>query len=147
MANYKISGLTAYPNSTFAATDKFEVSYLTGGIHYSRYLTGTQIFATLEKTSNKQNSLAIDGTGVKFPTVDAINSFGIVVDLIDALTVNFALSYAYKINSVTNITNAPTTTILDDGVAYTLTNTVAANSVMTVTVSTAARVQLNIQKV
>ena len=47
MANYKISGLTAYPNSTFAATDKFEVSYLTGGIHYSRYLTGTQLKATI----------------------------------------------------------------------------------------------------
>lgn len=103
--------------------------------------------ALKEATANKQNSLAIDGTGVKFPTVDAINSFGITVDLIDALTVDFALSYAYKINSVTNITNAPTTTILDDGVAYTLTNTIAANSVMTITVSTAARIQLNVQKV
>ena len=47
MANYKISGLTAYPNSTFAATDKFEVSYLTGGIHYSRYLTGAQLLASI----------------------------------------------------------------------------------------------------
>jgi hypothetical protein len=47
MANYKISGLIAYPNSTFAANDKFEVSYLSGGVHYSRYLTGTQILATI----------------------------------------------------------------------------------------------------
>lgn len=102
---------------------------------------------TPENVSNKQNNLAVDGTGTKYPTVDAINSFGIVVDLIDALTVDFALSYAYKINSVTNITNAPTTTILDDGVAYTLTNTIAANSVMTITVNTAGRIQLNVQKV
>ena len=58
MANYKISGLTAYPNSTFAATDKFEVSYLTGGIHYSRYLTGTQIFNTLQAT-------LVSGTNIK----------------------------------------------------------------------------------
>lgn len=58
MPNYKISGLTAYPNSTFAATDKFEVSYLTGGIHYSRYLTGTQIFNTLQAT-------LVSGTNIK----------------------------------------------------------------------------------
>jgi hypothetical protein len=29
---------------------------------------------TAENTANKQNSLAIDGTGVKFPTVDTVNS-------------------------------------------------------------------------
>ncbi len=27
----------------------------------------------IEKTANKQNSLAVDGTGIKYPTVDAIN--------------------------------------------------------------------------
>jgi hypothetical protein len=101
---------------------------------------------TPENAANKQNSLNIDGTGTKFPTVDALNSYGITVDLIDALTVDFALGYSYKINSVTNITNAPTTTILDDGVTYTLGATIAANSVMKVTVSTAARVQLNITR-
>ena len=58
MPNYKISGLTAYPNSTFAATDKFEVSYLSGGVHYSRYLTGTQIFNTLQAT-------LVSGTNIK----------------------------------------------------------------------------------
>jgi len=47
MPNYKISGLTAYPNSTFATTDRFEVSYYSGGIYYSRYLTGTQLKATI----------------------------------------------------------------------------------------------------
>jgi hypothetical protein len=101
---------------------------------------------TPENAANKQNSLNIDGTGTKFPTVDALNSYGITVDLIDALTVDFALGYSYKINSVTNVTNAPTTTILDDGVTYTLGATIAANSVMKVTVSTAARVQLNITR-
>jgi hypothetical protein len=101
---------------------------------------------TPENAANKQNSLNIDGTGTKFPTVDALNSYGITVDLIDALTVDFALGYSYKINSVTNVTNAPTTTILDDGVTYTLGATIVANSVMKVTVSTAARVQLNITR-
>jgi len=30
--------------------------------------------AYIEKTANKQNSLAIDGTGTKYPTVDAVNN-------------------------------------------------------------------------
>jgi len=107
---------------------------------------GTDL-ALKENTANKQNSLSVDGTGVKFPTVDAVNSFGITVDCTDNLTGTFALSYAYKINSITNITGAPTVTILDDGAAYTLTNTIAANSVMQITANISSRFQLNIQKV
>jgi hypothetical protein len=33
---------------------------------------------TAENTANKQNSLATDGTGVKFPTVDAVNSLSMI---------------------------------------------------------------------
>lgn len=33
---------------------------------------------TAEDTANKQNSLAVDGTGVKFPTVDAVNSLSMI---------------------------------------------------------------------
>jgi len=33
---------------------------------------------TPENTANKQNSLAVDGTGVKFPTVDAVNSLSMI---------------------------------------------------------------------
>jgi hypothetical protein len=68
------------------------------------------------------------------------------IELIAALTVDFYAPYNMKINSVTNILNSPTTTILDDNVAYTLTNTIAAGSKITVTVNTAAVVNLNITK-
>jgi len=34
----------------------------------------TALGYTPENTANKQNSLAVDGTGVKFPTVDAVNT-------------------------------------------------------------------------
>ena len=51
-----------------------------------------------------------------------------------------------KINSVTNILNSPTTTIQDDNVAYVLGATIAAGSKITVTVNTAAVVNLNITK-
>ena len=33
---------------------------------------------TAENTANKQNSLAVDGTGTKFPTVDAVNSLSFI---------------------------------------------------------------------
>lgn len=68
------------------------------------------------------------------------------IELMDVLTVDFYAPYDMKINSVTNIKNSPTTTIQDDGVAYTLTNTIAVGSKVTVTVNTAAVVNLNITK-
>ena len=42
---------------------------------------------TKENTSNKQNSLTTDGTGIKYPTVDAVNSAGFITD------VNTSLGY------------------------------------------------------
>jgi hypothetical protein len=36
------------------------------------------LFNAKENTANKQNSLAVDGTGVKFPTVDAVNSLSMI---------------------------------------------------------------------
>ena len=68
------------------------------------------------------------------------------IELIDALTVDFYAPYDMKINSVSNILNVPITTIDDDNVAYVLTNTIAAGSKVTVTVDTAAVVNLNITK-
>lgn len=69
------------------------------------------------------------------------------VELIDALTVDFYAPYNLQINSVTNILNSPTTTILDDGASYTLGATIASGSKITVTVNTAAVVTLNVEKV
>ena len=62
------------------------------------------------------------------------------------LTVDFYAPYDLKINSVTDILNTPTTTIDDDGVAYVLGATIAAGSKITITVDTAAVVNLNIEK-
>ena len=68
------------------------------------------------------------------------------IELIAALTVDFYAPYDLKINSVTDILNTPTTTIDDDNVAYVLGATIAAGSKITVTVNTAAVVNLNITK-
>jgi hypothetical protein len=68
------------------------------------------------------------------------------VELMDALTVDFYAPYNLKINTTTNIKNAPTITIQDDGAAYTLTNTIAVGSKITVTASLAGVTNLNITK-
>lgn len=69
------------------------------------------------------------------------------VELIDALTIDIYAPYDLKINSVTNILNSPTTTILVGGSAYTLGNTITTGQKITITVSIAAVVRLNINKV
>jgi hypothetical protein len=70
------------------------------------------------------------------------------IELMDALTVDFYAPYALKISSVSNVLNAPTITILDDGSSYTVGGgaTIAIGSKITVTASIASVVNLNIIK-
>ena len=67
----------------------------------------------------------------------------ITVELVDAQTVNFYNRYNLTIDSITNVLNSPTITIQDDNVAYTLGNTIASGSKITITASTASVVVLN----
>lgn len=69
------------------------------------------------------------------------------IELIDALTTDFYAPYNLSIDSVTNILNAPTITIQDDGVSYTLGNTIASGSKITITANTASVVTLNATRV
>lgn len=71
----------------------------------------------------------------------------ITVELIDALTVDFYATYDMSIDSVTDILNAPATTLLDDGVAYTLGVTILSGSRITVTVDLAAVIVLNTTRI
>jgi hypothetical protein len=82
---------------------------------------------TPENTANKQNSLAVDGTGVKFPTVDAVNNLSFIdkfkrgvqyftdFDNTATLTPNFTQftggTGASVIRQVANIPNATTNQI------------------------------------
>lgn len=68
------------------------------------------------------------------------------IELIDALTVDFYAPYNMAITSVSNVLNSPTITIQDDGAAYTLGNTIAIGSKVTITASTASVVNLNMTK-
>jgi hypothetical protein len=102
--------------------------------------TGKIVLKNAGSTGNKGDFLESTGT--------AVNWSGLIytLELINALTVDFYAPYDLKINTTTNIKNAPTITIQDDGAAYTLTNTIAVGSKITVTASVAGVVNLNITK-
>ena len=111
--------------------------------------SGTGNAATIIGTLEATTLVKSGGAGTEFLMADGTTSLADIIftiELVDALTVDFYAPYNLKINTVTNVFNAPTTTILDDGVAYTLTNTIAVGSLITVTVDTAAVVNLNIVK-
>ena len=67
----------------------------------------------------------------------------ITVECIDALTVDFYAMYSFQIDSVTAITNSPTTTILVNDSAYTFEVSIATGAKITVTLNTAGVVNLN----
>ena len=111
--------------------------------------SGTGNAATIIGTLEATTLVKSGGLATEFLMADGTTSLADIIftiELVDALTVDFYAPYNLKINTVTNVFNAPTTTILDDGVAYTLTNTIAVGSLITVTVDTAAVVNLNIVK-
>lgn len=66
------------------------------------------------------------------------------IDLTDESSVEFYTVQATKINSITNIVGSPTITIADDGAPYTLTNTIASGSKITVTSDIPSVIKLNI---
>lgn len=65
------------------------------------------------------------------------------IELMDSRVATFYAPYGIKFNSITNILNSPTIDIYDDGVAYTLTNTIASGSKIVVSADTASVITLN----
>jgi hypothetical protein len=90
------------------------------------------------------------GTVINWSSVTDTHTLNIpikyTIELVDALTVDFYAPYNLSIGSITNILNAPTITIQDDGVAYTLGNTIATGSKITITASIASVVTLNVTR-
>lgn len=68
----------------------------------------------------------------------------LTVDFMNGLIVEVYAPNDLKINSVSNVVNAPTTTILVGGSPYVLGNTITVGSLIRVTVSTYSVVNLNI---
>jgi hypothetical protein len=92
---------------------------------------------TPENTANKQNSLAVDGTGVKFPTVDAVNNLS-MIDRGKRVVSFFTDFFGNSLNIDGLIVNLSGGTIstLSIGSTPQLTNQIGVNAYATGTVAT-----------
>jgi len=104
----------------------------------------------LQELHNVSITSPTGGAGLEYQTstslwIDA--SIQYTIELIDALIVDFYAPYNMSIDAVTNIKNAPTITLQDDGAAYTLGATIAVGSKITVTASVAGVCNLTISKI
>jgi hypothetical protein len=172
MLNGLLDGLSILPTSTWADGDAVYLGATAGSItnvkpsapnhlvylgfvttasngSAGRLYVRVQNGYELQELHNVSISSVANGDILEYNGTLWVNS-GIrwTVELIGATTVDVYAPYNLKINSVTNILNAPTTTLQDDGVTYTAGSgaTIASGSKITVTVSTAAVVTLNIVK-
>jgi len=66
------------------------------------------------------------------------------IDLMSSLTIDIYAPYVLKIDSVSNVKNSPSTTILKNGSAYTLGTSIALGDKITISVSTASVINLNV---
>ena len=69
------------------------------------------------------------------------------IELINALSVDVYAPYNLSIDSTTNILNAPTITIYDDGVLYTLGGTISIGSKITIVASVIGVTNLTLTKI
>ena len=69
------------------------------------------------------------------------------IELIDVQTIDVYAPYDLAINTIDNVVGAPTITITDDAVAYTLGNTITEGSLINITASVASVINLNIEQV
>lgn len=101
---------------------------------------------TLWKNKALTTAEVADSTDKRYQTDAQKTNFTnpkITVECIDALTVDFYAMYSFQIDSVTAITNSPTTTILVNNSAYTFGVSIATGAKITVTLNTAGVVNLN----
>ena len=68
----------ATPNLSMSSADGTTNGYLSSTDWTTFNNKQAALGFTAENTANKQNSLAVDGTGLKFPTVDAVNSLSFI---------------------------------------------------------------------
>lgn len=124
-------------------------TYYNSGLYYSNGTTWEYMNSPYQATQIEVDAGIVADKFVTPSTLyNAVkwNEFKWTFDLMAVLTYDVYAPYNMKIISVTNVFNAPTTTILDDGAAYTLGATISMGSLIKVTVSTASVISLNVTK-
>lgn len=122
MQNKRISELGT--TGTIAASDLLITSEYNGTGYDSRNITGQDAAQSLRLLA---------------PVVWTI-------DLMATLTIDVYAPFAMQIDTVSNVKNSPSTTLQKNSSAYTLGTSIAIGDKITITVSTAAVVNLNITR-
>lgn len=154
------------PLTTLLSTDRIALRvYVVNSIlgrtitHHTQDSNLSQVITTFSSGISSINgltkqtqylALGQSGSVINWSSVTDTHTLNIpikyTIELVNALTVDFYAPYNLSIDSITNILNAPTITIQDDGAAYTLGNTIAAGSKITITASIASVVTLNVTR-
>lgn len=142
LTNVKPNGATGH----IVVMGYVEYAHANHGKIYVKIMNGWE----LDELHNVYITSPTGGAGLEYQAstslwVDAGIQY--TIELVAALTVDFYAPYAMSITSVSNVLNSPTITLQDDGVSYTLGNTIAIGSKVTVTASTLSVVNLNITKI
>ena len=133
LLNYTASDVGAVAtNSAITGATKTKITYDAKGLVTAGADATT---ADIADSSNKRYQTDAQKTDFTNPKI--------TVECIDALTVDFYAMYTFQIDSVTAITNSPTTTILVNNSAYTFGVSIATGAKITVTLNTAGVVNLN----
>jgi nitrogen fixation protein len=141
LTNIKPTGATGH----IVVIGYVEYAHANNGKIYVKVMNGWE----LDELHNVYISNPTGGSSLQYQASNQLwvnSGIQYTIELIDALTVNFYAPYQMTITSVSNVLNAPTITIQDDNVAYTLGNTIAIGSKITITATTASVVNLNITK-
>lgn len=112
----------------------------TGTIHYN------DLLITSEYNGVGYESKNITG----FDAAQSLRTLAPVlwtVDLMDSTSIDIYAPYAMSIDSVVNLVNSPTTTILVGGISYTLGTTIGGGNLINISVSTASVLNLNITQI
>jgi len=142
LTNIKPNGSTGH----IVVMGYVEYAHAIHGKIYVKIMNGWE----LDELHNVYITSPTGGAGLEYQSstqlwVDAGIQY--TIELVAALTVDFYAPYDMSITSVSNVLNSPTITLQDDGVSYTLGNTIAIGSKVTVTASTLSVVNLNITKI
>ena len=133
LLNYTASDVGAVAtNSAITGATKTKITYDAKGLVTSGADATT---ADIADSTDKRYQTDAQKTNFTNPKI--------TVECIDALTVDFYAMYTFQIDSVTAITNSPTTTILVNNSAYTFGVSIATGAKITVTLNTAGVVNLN----
>jgi hypothetical protein len=133
LLNYTASDVGAVAtNSAITGATKTKITYDAKGLVTSGADATT---ADIADSTDKRYQTDAQKTNFTNPKI--------TVECIDALTVDFYAMYTFQIDSVTAITNSPTTTILVNDSSYTFGVSIATGAKITVTLNTAGVVNLN----